>query len=150
MLFIPGGRPPEMFDRKAHGVRLFVKRVFIMEDCEELLPQWLRFMRGVVDSEDLPLNVSRELLQQDKTSRFIQKQVVIRTLSLLEELAVEGETTVKGEDGEETKVHRYRIQGTLSAGEHVLAISLHNHGSGSSDLRIAGITLLELEPDDEP
>lgn len=106
LLFLPRRKPMDMFDRKARGVRLFVKRVFVMDDCEEVLPEWLRFVRGVVDSEDLPLNVSREILQQDRTTQFIRKQVINRTLTLLEELADEGETTVQKDDAEET-VHRY-------------------------------------------
>src|SRR5690606_13382068 len=70
LLFIPRRPPIDLFDRKRKGLRLFVKRVFIMEDCEEILPEWLRFMVGVVDSEDLPLNVSREILQQDRTTKM--------------------------------------------------------------------------------
>jgi len=64
-----------------------VRRVFVMENCEDLLPVWLRFIRGVVDSEDLPLNVSRETLQDNKIIRVMQKQVVNHCLSMLEELA---------------------------------------------------------------
>lgn len=71
------------------GLRLYVKRVFIMDDAEDLLPKWLRFMRGVVDSEDLPLNVSREILQDSKVVRVIQKQVIKQTLDLLGEIADE-------------------------------------------------------------
>ena len=70
-----------------HGVRLYVRRVFIMDNCEELLPRWLRFVRGVVDSDDLPLNVSRELLQDSAIVRTIKKQVIRRVLDLLAELA---------------------------------------------------------------
>src|SRR5690606_1176593 len=95
--------PIDLFDRKRKGLRLFVKRVFIMEDCEEILPEWLRFMVGVVDSEDLPLNVSREILQQDRTTKMIRKQVIKHALALLEELAREGERTEKV-DGKETKI----------------------------------------------
>jgi molecular chaperone HtpG len=94
LLFLPSKAPLDLFERKNQGVRLFVKRVFIMEDCQELLPEWLRFVRGVVDSEDLPLNVSREILQQDRVTRQIRKQVVKKTLTLLEELAKEGTTLV--------------------------------------------------------
>src|SRR5690606_6827709 len=85
------------------GVRLYVRRVFIMEDAESLVPEWLRFMRGVIDSEDLPLNVSREILQQERITAGIRKQVTNKTLALLEELAEEGETTrtVPVEPGEE-------------------------------------------------
>ncbi len=88
LLFLPK-RPPFDLDgtAKRRGVRLFVKRVFIMDDCEELLPPWLRFVRGVVDSDDLPLNVSRELLQDSAVVRSIRKHVVKKTLDLLEKLA---------------------------------------------------------------
>lgn len=111
LLFLPSRAPIDLFDRKNKGVRLFVKRVFIMEDCQELLPEWLRFMRGVVDSEDLPLNVSRELLQQDRVTRRIRTQVVKKTLALLEELADEGTTTVEQGEGDEKKsVERNRYE----------------------------------------
>jgi molecular chaperone HtpG len=94
LLFVPSHPPIDLFERK-HGIRLFVKRVFIMEDCSEILPEWLRFVRGVVDSQDLPLNVSRELLQQDRASRQIKKQVTGKVLGLLEELAGDGERYAK-------------------------------------------------------
>ncbi len=88
LLFVPGQPPFDMFTPDAkHGIRLYVKRVFIMEDCKELLPQWLRFVRGVVDSDDLPLNVSRELLQDSRTVSTIEKQVIKKSLSMLEDLA---------------------------------------------------------------
>jgi molecular chaperone HtpG len=89
LLYVPG-RPPFELDNPAEprrGVRLFVKRVFIMDNCEVLLPTWLRFVRGVIDSEDLPLNVSRETLQDSAVVRAIRKQVVKKTLDLLDELA---------------------------------------------------------------
>jgi len=90
LLYVPKRAPYDLFDaQKRRGIRLFVKRVFIMDDCEEILPQWLRFMRGVVDSDDLPLNVSRELLQDSGTLRAIKKQVVKKSLDLLDELAKE-------------------------------------------------------------
>jgi molecular chaperone HtpG len=108
LLFVPGQAPLDLGERKARGVRLFVKRVFIMDDAQEILPEWLRFVRGVVDSEDLPLNVSREILQKDATTRFIRKQIVGKTLALLEELAAEGETEQPGgEDGAKKQVNRY-------------------------------------------
>ncbi|MFL5348846.1 MAG: molecular chaperone HtpG [Hyalangium sp.] len=88
LLFLPKRRPFDLDGTaKRRGVRLFVKRVFIMDDCEELLPPWLRFVRGVVDSDDLPLNVSRELLQDSAVVRSIRKHVVKKTLDLLEKLA---------------------------------------------------------------
>ena len=90
MLFVPSHAPWTMWQPEAkHGVRLYVKRVFIMDDAAELLPSWLRFVRGVVDSEDLPLNVSRELLQDSRVVTTIKKQLVKQTLDMLEELAKE-------------------------------------------------------------
>jgi molecular chaperone HtpG len=90
LFWVPKNPPFDLDDpRKQRGVRLFVKRVLVMEDCEAILPQWLRFVRGLVDSDDLPLNVSRELLQESTTLRTIQKQVTKRVLDLLDEIATE-------------------------------------------------------------
>ncbi len=90
LFWIPKEPPFDLDDpRKQRGVRLFVKRVLVMEDCEAVLPQWLRFVRGLVDSDDLPLNVSRELLQESKALKTIQKQVTKRVLDLLDEIATE-------------------------------------------------------------
>src|SRR5207249_6376544 len=87
LLFVPKRPPFDLYDRnQRRGVRLYVKRVFIMDDCEELVPEYLRFLRGVIDSDDLPLNVSREILQQERMVRTIRGQVVKKTLDLLEEL----------------------------------------------------------------
>ena len=90
LLYLPK-RPP--FDLQnpelKHGVRLYVRRVFIMDNCAELLPPWLRFVRGVIDSDDLPLNVSRELLQDSSAVRTIKKQVIRRVLDMLGKLASE-------------------------------------------------------------
>lgn len=88
LLWIPSEPPFDLDDpRKHRGMKLFVKRVLIMDDCEALLPQWLRFVRGLVDSEDLPLNVSRELLQDSSSLRTIKKQLTKRVLDLLDEIA---------------------------------------------------------------
>jgi molecular chaperone HtpG len=88
LLFVPKNRPFDLdMNQRRRGVRLFVKRVFIMDDAEELLPPWLRFVRGVVDSDDLPLNVSRELLQDSAVVRSIKKHLVKKTLDLMEKLA---------------------------------------------------------------
>ena len=90
LLYVPQKPPFDLFTRDGRrGVRLFVKRVFIMDDCEELVPQWLRFVRGVIDSDDLPLNVSRELLQDSATTRTIRKQITKKTLDLLESMAAD-------------------------------------------------------------
>jgi molecular chaperone HtpG len=88
LLFVPKHAPFDMWDRNAkHGVKLYVKRVFIMEDAEQLLPGYLRFVRGVIDSADLPLNVSRELLQESRDVKAIREGSTKRVLSLLEDLA---------------------------------------------------------------
>ncbi len=88
ILFVPKRAPFDLFQRDhRRGVRLHVKRVFIMDDAKDLVPEWLRFVRGVVDSEDLPLNVSRELLQDSRIAQTIRKQVVKKTLDLLDEMA---------------------------------------------------------------
>src|SRR6202167_3145031 len=88
LLYLPKRAPFDLFEREMRGgVQLYVKRVFIMDKAAELLPPWLRFMRGVVDSADLPLNVSRELLQNNRTVEKIKSALVKRSLDLLEDLA---------------------------------------------------------------
>lgn len=88
LLYIPGRAPFDIWDREhRHGLKLYVKRVFIMDDAEQLLPAYLRFVRGVVDSSDLPLNVSREILQESKDVEAIRKGCVNRVLGLIEGLA---------------------------------------------------------------
>ncbi len=88
LLFVPGMRPFDLFDpKRAHGVKLYVKRVFITDHAEGLVPPWLRFMRGVVDSEDLPLNVSREMLQNNPMLAKIRQGVTKRVLSELTKFA---------------------------------------------------------------
>ncbi len=87
LLFVPGQRPMDLFDRDRKGLHLYVRRVFVMDDCKDLLPEYLRFMRGIVDSDDLPLNVSREILQQQDTVTKLRKQLVKRILDHLLKLA---------------------------------------------------------------
>lgn len=90
LLYLPKRPPFDLGNPEwKHGVRLYVRRVFIMDNCEELMPRWLRFVRGVIDSDDLPLNVSRELLQDSATVRTIKKQVIRRVLDLLNKLQAE-------------------------------------------------------------
>ncbi len=88
LLYIPSRAQFDLWDREhRHGVKLYVRRVFIMDDAEQLLPAYLRFARGVVDSNDLPLNVSREILQESKDVEAIRKGCVNKVLALLEDLA---------------------------------------------------------------
>ena len=88
LLYVPSRAPFDLWDRRErHGLKLYVRRVFIMDDAEQLLPAYLRFVRGVVDSADLPLNVSREILQQSKDVDTIRAGCTKRILSLLEDLA---------------------------------------------------------------
>jgi len=88
LLYVPSHAPMDLWDRdKKPGVKLYVKRVFIMDDAEQLLPRYLRFVKGVVDSSDLPLNVSRELLQESRDVKAIREGNTRRVLALLEELA---------------------------------------------------------------
>ncbi|MEW6164288.1 MAG: molecular chaperone HtpG [Pseudomonadota bacterium] len=88
LLYIPGRAPFDLWDRNArHGVKLYVRRVFIMDDAEQLMPLYMRFVRGVVDSADLPLNVSREILQESKDIEAIRKGCTARVLGLLADMA---------------------------------------------------------------
>jgi len=88
LLYIPQHAPFDMWDRNArHGIKLYVRRVFIMDDAEQLMPLYLRFVRGVVDSSDLPLNVSREILQESKDIEAIRKGCTSKVLGLLADLA---------------------------------------------------------------
>jgi molecular chaperone HtpG len=90
LLYIPRQRPFDLFERdQRHGVKLYVRRVFIMDDTEHLMPRYLRFIRGVVDSDDLPLNVSRELLQHNRLIDRIRGASVKRVLDALEKMAAE-------------------------------------------------------------
>lgn len=88
LLYIPAKAPFDLYERdRQHGIKLYVKRVFIMDDADQLMPQYLRFVRGVIDSADLPLNVSREILQHSKDIDAIKAGSVKKVLSMLEDLA---------------------------------------------------------------
>ncbi len=88
LLYLPGRAPFDLWDReKRHGIKLYVKRVFIMDDAEQLMPAYLRFVRGVIDSNDLPLNVSREILQHSKDIDAMRSGAVKKVLDLMDDLA---------------------------------------------------------------
>ena len=121
LLYIPGKAPMDLYNReKSAGVKLYVKRVFIMDDAEALLPTYLRFVKGVVDSSDLPLNVSRELLQESRDVKAIREGCTKRVLGMLEDLAKNDklpEPTTSAEGVTDVVTEEDKLEAAANAGK---------------------------------
>ena len=135
LLFVPAKAPFDLFYRDAkHGIQLYVKRVFIMDQCQELMPTWLRFIKGVVDSEDLSLNISREILQQNRQVQMMRKHLVKKVLGTLDDLKTEDRSQYNGFWAEFGKVLKEGLYEDRNQQDTLLSLSLFQSTHSPSEL----------------
>ncbi len=153
LLYVPSKAPFDLFERDSrHGIKLYVKRVFIMDDAEHLIPNYLRFVKGIVDSSDLPLNISREILQESKDVEAIRKGCVSRILGLLENMGEKDEEKYLGFWQEFGKVLKEGIGEDFGNQERIsklLRFSSTNSESGDQTVSLAQYVSRQKEGQDK-